>query len=110
MVVVVVVIAKKVKKLLVPYIIVYCYLTYFIYDVTVRYQFCSIDLDTIPPKVSKEAKTAVDIISVAGGVQRSFHYGEAPPRSPTVSKPLVPFYILFSQKSYSFNIYLLLTN
>ena len=34
MVVVAVVIAKKVKKLLVPYMIVYCYLTYFIYDVS----------------------------------------------------------------------------
>ena len=96
MVVVVVIIAKKVKKLLVPYMIVYCYLTYFIYDVSRNCSLAVFAVLTLTPylRSSKAAKTAVDIISVDGGAQQSFHYGEVPPRSPTVSNPL-PFHILF---------------
>ena len=105
MVVVVVIIAKKVKKLLVPYMIVYCYLTYFIYDVSRNCSLAVFAVLTLTPylRSSKAAKTAVDIISVDGGAQQSFHYGEAPPRSPTVSNPL-PFPILFLTEKLPFHV------
>ena len=45
---------QKIKKRLVPYIIVYCYLTYFIYDVFVS-NFAVLTL-CIPPKCQKRLK------------------------------------------------------